>query len=619
MSGRRAIGCGLIIALLIVACDSAAPGGGAIATADPALRGGTLRLAAPFLASDDPPALLLDAALAGNQESNEILRCCLERTLLSHRGAPTEKGGFELLPDLADGLPTISADSLTWTFHLRKGVHYAPPLQRIEVSSADIIRALKRVGKLGLPDFFDVIAGMSDFAAGKAGTISGLKAPDTHTLTVHLTQPSGDIGEFFALPVTAPIAPLPNNPKAELGVATGHDDGDSGFLVATGPYMIEGAERIDFSRPAGQQKPASGLVANRSLTLVRNPSWQSAIDALRPAYANRIVLTSVETPEEAADGIDKGTYDLVFTSDPDFPPPDTQTSRYAGNSHLGHIELSALDALRSMPMNVAVPPLDDVHVRRAVNWIIDKAAILDVMGGSHAGALIGHVVLDSLEDDALVNYAPFRTPGDHGDVAAARREMALSPYDTNHDGICDAAVCSRVSVATVDAPGPRRIAASIAADLAKIGITLDLHFLPNRQAMYAEAFNPPNHVGFIVLAAWFKDLPAPSNFFVVFSSQAIGAGASMLLGAQPDQLRAWGYSAPSVPSVDDRIAECAASYGLAATRCWTALDQFLSEKVVPTVPIVVPYAVSVVPSRVVRFSYDQAWDIAALDQVAVKH
>jgi ABC-type transport system substrate-binding protein len=74
----------------------------------------------------------------------ELFRCCLLRTLLSYNGRPTGHGGTELRPDLATSLPTVSADGLTWTFQLRRGLHYAPPLQKTEIVVQDVIRAVER-------------------------------------------------------------------------------------------------------------------------------------------------------------------------------------------------------------------------------------------------------------------------------------------------------------------------------------------------------------------------------------------------------------------------------------------------------------------------------------------
>ena len=110
------------------------------------------------------------------------------------------------------------------------------------------------------------------------------------TLVVHLTHPAGDLADLFAMPATAPIPPVPRSSR--FGVAEGVD-GYGRFLVASGPYMIEGSEDLDLSVPPEDRAPISGYVPGRSLTLVRNPSWERESDALRPAYVDRIEVTIV--------------------------------------------------------------------------------------------------------------------------------------------------------------------------------------------------------------------------------------------------------------------------------------------------------------------------------------
>ncbi len=45
-------------------------------------------------------------------------------------------------------------------------------------------------------------------------------------------------------------------------------------------------------------------------------------------------------------------------------------------------------------MNLTQPPFDDVHVRRAMNWIIDRAALRDAYGGPLAGPIAQHILPD---------------------------------------------------------------------------------------------------------------------------------------------------------------------------------------------------------------------------------
>ena len=71
-------------------------------------------------------------------------------------------------------------------------------------------------------------------------------------------------------------------------------------------------------------------------------------------------------------------------------------------------------------MNLTQPPFDDVHVRRAMNWVIDKAALVQAWGGPSIGEVANHIAPDTLLNDQLSDYAPYATAGNHGSVAKAK-------------------------------------------------------------------------------------------------------------------------------------------------------------------------------------------------------
>ena len=93
--------------------------------------------------------------------------------------------------------------------------------------------------------------------------------------------------------------------------------------------------------------------------------------------------------------------------------------------------------------------------------------------------------------------------------------------------------------------------------------------------------------------------------------------APSLIGATPAQLRAWGYRAESVPSVDTKIAACSAAVGGESFLCWSELDQLLMERVVPVVPLIFPDHGWIVSSRITTFSADPEGVFPAIDQLQV--
>ena len=93
-------------------------------------------------------------------------------------------------------------------------------------------------------------------------------------------------------------------------------------------------------------------------------------------------------------------------------------------------------------MNLTQPPFDDLHVRRAVNFVVNREALRKAWGGPSAGAIATHIAPDAILDNKLKGYAPYGNG--KGNLAKAKAEMKLSKYDKNHDGICDAKACKNI-------------------------------------------------------------------------------------------------------------------------------------------------------------------------------
>jgi peptide/nickel transport system substrate-binding protein len=627
--------------MLAAACTGSDPSPGPSPDL-PFARGGTLQLSLLFwpehefnLRTEDGRGdYALDPQAEDYNVAWEILRCCLARTLMSYNGRSTAEGGAIARPDLAAGTPTVSADGLSWTFRIRKGIHYAPPLQDVEVSAPDFIRALERGLSPSLrpgPDgrfepinisfagLYSIIRGADEFRHGDADTISGLEAPDSNTLVVHLTRPSGDLLNRFAMTQTAPIPPRPGDPAARFGVATGHDGGWGHFLVGTGPYMIEGSDKLDFTLPPDRQRPAAGYIPGISIALVRNPSWKPGSDPLRPAYPDRIELLAdaLDEAREVSD-LESGRIDIGFFTGGTSGIRNQTIEKYQADPELRkQLFIYPADYQTWMALNMARPPFDDLHVRKAVNLVVDKRAFQQqVLGGHIEADPATHLALDSLENNLLIDYDPYRTGDFGGDGDAAKAQMRLSKYDRDQDGKCDVKACVGVPLyVSVDDPVyPATYVDVLRPSLASIGIELDARRLTFDD--FVPHVSDPREFGAMTLFGTFKDFPNGSSFFQRFIGEE-GLDHSMI-GATRRQLKALGYRVTEVPDVTDRYNHCLAEIGAAQTRCWAELDQYLMEDVVPWVPIAVHNRQRLVSKRVASFSYDQFTTLPALDQIALK-
>lgn len=556
----------------------------------------------------------------------ELFRCCLLRTLLSYNGRPIEEGGAVLRPDIAAEMPQVSRDGLTWTFRLKGGLRYAPPLEDVEITAPDVVRAIQRSARADVAAdtyarYYSVIEGFDAYAAGGTDSIAGLEVVDEHMLRVRLTEVTNDLGYRMALPASAPIPPSPNDPTAPFGAAQGHDDGYGPYLIASGPYMLEDSEPLDPSEEPSVQAPVAGL-GPEGFTLVRNPSWVHSSDALRPAYVDRMEF--VLAPRKRAErAVDENMIDLIFNA----TNSREQVERYRANPKLaGRVFSSPADFyVGYAAMNLAVAPFDDVHVRRAVNLAYDaqKWIAISNEAPNEAGYFpfrtFGHLAPDGTEAGMLRDYDPYPF-----DLDAAREEMALSAYDRDGDGVCDHPSCDQVFTVNTDLGFERQSEQVWIDGLMAIGITLRIEHIADIGRYFEVSADPSRRIGLNLGTLWFADYPNATTFFIDhFRADGIGAvpfGNVSLVGARPEQLERWGYQVTSVPDVNDKIDECVSLIGFAQSRCWAELDQQLMIEVVPWVPQNAIDLVGIVSDRVVKFSVDEAtgavgW--AAPDQIAL--
>jgi ABC-type transport system substrate-binding protein len=285
-------------------------------------------------------------------------------------------------------------------------------------------------------------------------------------------------------------------------------------------------------------------------------------------------------------------------------------------------------------INLAVPPFDDIHVRKAVTLAIDRdelrrrwARLTTPGPGPIPGIVADHLAPDALEGELLPdNYRPsWMPPGDGSHVRAARAEMRRSPYDTNGDGRCDARVCRHTEIVS-DVAWPRPFDAVVRQGMKGIGI----HVSVKRQSFASyycrcsKSAASPGARTAMFANGWANDYPNGAGFFPTLfygpnlSRFRSGAIDLSMLGATTEQLRAWGYPVHHVPSVDGQIDLCDAATGESQVACWAALDKHLMEKVVPWVPFLFQTVVKIVSPRVAHYSFDQATGLPALDQIALK-
>jgi peptide/nickel transport system substrate-binding protein len=606
-------GIALAVALVATACGGGGGGGGGgAASSGQAQRGGVFRTALDdFGLTDgyDPTGEYVSIAF---NSFHAILR-----TLMATRfNGGTE--GNKLYPDLAAAQPTISSDGLTYTFKLKPNVKFGPPLNR-PITSKDVEYAFERINTASLVAqygsyYCGVVKGM-DCAAKSVQPVGGIETPDEGTIVFHLEQPTGDFLYRLAMPATAPI------PQEVAKCFT--KAGDYGrFVIASGPYMIKGSDQLDISS-CKAMKAISGFDPSKKLLLVRNPAYDQGSDDLRSNFVEGVQITVDTNVNDIFNRVESGALDASYVNQ----PPKTILARYVTDANKRKfLHADSSDQTWYITMNLDQPPFDDIHVRKAVNLVMDKAAILQAWGGQVWGQIATHIMPPTVLGNQLTqSYDPYGSAGFHGDVAKAQAEMKQSKYDTDKDGVCDAPDCKNLVIVTRNVAPFTDMEPVVSASLSKLGIEVKPRELAT-SAAYQTIQTIKNKIPIAMHPSWIKDYADPFTFaYVLFAGKAINPTGNVnysLVGMTQQQASTFGVQYPgSIPSVDADVAACEKLAGDDPNRttCWVNLDKKLMEQVVPWVPYLWSNNITLTTPSLTRYVYDQSSSYISLTQIAVNN
>jgi peptide/nickel transport system substrate-binding protein len=253
--------------------------------------------------------------------------------------------GATLVPALAKDMPQISSDGLTYKFTLRSGVKYS---NGTAVKAADFKYAIKRLFLIDSPGvgFFTNIVGADKFSKTKKGDIPGITTDDaTGAITIKLAKPQGDFQNILA---TIFAAPVPTGTPAK--------DQSTTPIPSTGPYMI------------------SAYKPNRSIEVVRNPDFQATPDVPN-GNPDKMSFKIVQDDSAALQQVINGQADY------DFHPIPVDRLADVQSKHGDQLKIYTPANTYYFFMNSRTPPFDKLAVRQAVNYAIDRNALVRLYGG----------------------------------------------------------------------------------------------------------------------------------------------------------------------------------------------------------------------------------------------
>jgi peptide/nickel transport system substrate-binding protein len=480
--------------------------------------------------------------------------------------------GVRLVPDLATSLPTLTDGHTRYTFQLRRGVRYSTGAL---VRPTDFRRAIERA--LADPEgpgriFFGGIVGAATCLKipKHCDLKKGIEAdPVANTVSFHLTAPDPDLLYKLALP-TAFAVPASTPLKAQLP------------LPATGPYIVASYNR------------------QTRLRLVRNPRFREWSETAQPdGYPDEIVWRVVGlSPEAQFRVVERGTADLASLAIGPLSPAllSALRARYAPQLHL-NAELST----GYFFLNTRLPPFDDVRVRRAVNYAVDRNRGVEIAGGPDLTQASCQVLPPNL--DGYSRYCPYtthpRSDGKYSGPDLAKERQLVEASGTKGQAVT-------VTIAQGFEPQARNIVSALRA----IGYNARLKVVTGGfdayQATEADSRRKTQTAG----DGWAADYPSAASFF------APNFTCRSFLPRSPANGNRAEFCNLRIDAEISRARALQTSNPHAAAQLWSTIDHDITDQA-PWVFLGNRRKVDFVSRRVGNYQYNPQWG-ALIDQMWVR-
>ncbi|HEY5144009.1 MAG TPA: ABC transporter substrate-binding protein [Solirubrobacteraceae bacterium] len=517
-------------------------------------RGGTLHVLDTKTADGVPPtAALLDPANGYGGWGSLTLT---NDGLVAFRRVGGRQSST-LVPDLAESLPAPTDGGRTYTFQVRRGLRYSTGAA---VHASDVRRGLERVLRLNGDSalYYTGIRGARRCVVRRApcDLSSGARVDDAAgTITFRLTAPDQDFLYKLALPSAVAVAP-------GLGVVARRP------VPATGPYMV------------------ADLSARAPLRLVRNPRFRP-VDGRPDGYPDAITIDCCADGQRAFDAVGQGSADLVaadFGLDPKLHRRvDAIATRYAGQLHS-----TPTAGTNFAFLNTRTPPFDNVDVRRALNYAVDRSRFVALYGGGRYAQATCQFLPANFPGHRP--YCPYTAAAGGGrpwsapDLVRARRLIARS----HTRGM-------RITVLTGPLSPFKPWAREIKTLLNQLGYRATLRVFPDPDA-YFRYIADSRHRAQIGPSGFFPDYPAASGMLQPLRCDAF-------LAANPTQPNYSEFCDRRADQLATRASRLPADDARADT-LWAAVDKRVTDQAA-TLPLIAPNAITFVSRRVGNYQYSQ--------------
>ncbi len=254
---------------------------------------------------------------------------------------------FNLLPEIAADMPTVSDDGLVYTIRLRKDVKFH---NGRGMTAEDLKFTFDRSHwpetKNWCKSYSWNIVGYQDAVDGKTRDLAGVKVLDDYTLQITLQKPQATFMHLLTYPCWCV---LPKQETADAG-----EDWGTKVVIGTGPFKVK-------SREPGQQ-----------IVLERFP------DYFRPGlpYLDGVEIGLALQPPVAIMRFEQGELDCTqFDS--------AELERLLNDPKYEKMLIGPTKGLNIVKLNIHMKakPFDDIRVRQAIAHAIDKQALIRQYAG----------------------------------------------------------------------------------------------------------------------------------------------------------------------------------------------------------------------------------------------
>jgi oligopeptide transport system substrate-binding protein len=328
------------------------------------------------------------------------------------------------VPDLAAGQPLVSADGLTYTFHLRHDARFS---NGDPITADNFIYSWNRAAaKQGdYAGVFGLLAGYEAVASGRSNQMSGLAKVDDYTLTATLTRPAG----YFLTEVGLwPFWAVDQKVIAAAGEDAWTTKPET--LVGSGPFRM------------------TARVPGQSIDLQPVASWYAG-------STGKLTRVHVDVVADASTQVaqyESGVFSLVGYGRQGLPP--SAATRYTSDAKLkSQLDLVPIGLTFWVGFNLKTGPFAGVDAgkagRHAFSTAIDRATLVDALcnqktacvaatGGLISKGLKGYLGND-VDTNAKFDAAAAKAEYKAWDPTGAKVKNLTYTYDTNpfNKAVCE--------------------------------------------------------------------------------------------------------------------------------------------------------------------------------------